>query len=67
MKYEELNELIDSWINYVIEKNNLDIAHINSARVGFFNAVLMTMSDEEREKIAHDFNLKRFKDETKEL
>ncbi len=65
MKYEELNELIDSWINYVIDKNNLGSAHIDSAKVGFFNAVIMTMSDEEREKIAHDFNLKRFKDETR--
>lgn len=67
MKYEELNKLIDSWVNYVIDKNNIDNANIYAAKVGFFEAVIMTISDEEREKIANDFNLKRFKDDTEKI
>jgi len=62
MEYKELNDLINKWIDYVIKKERLDLDSRDSAKVGFFTAVISTMTNEEREKIANDFNLKRFRD-----
>ena len=66
MTYEELNNLIDNWIAKNISEVGSDPEDSrtrNAAKVGFFSAVLIAMTPQEREKIAKEFNLKSKKDE----
>jgi len=68
MTYEELNNLIDNWLAKNISEIKADPEDSrtrNAAKVGFFSAVLIAMTPQEREKIAKEFNLKS-KDEPQE-
>jgi len=62
MNYNDLQELIDVWVTETLESlksDPMDLSLRNAVLKGAFEGILITMTDEERQKITDRMGLKK--------